>query len=621
MTAAEFIIVLSIGAMAAMAITVAAFARARRRRELFVFSLACAVGAIYGAVILIHIRGVAPNLDITLATRCGYLSACGYISLKVEFLARHGRLRLGWPERVFGFGAPAVAAVLTLVPRAMFVPGAERNFSALGAVWRAPIPATGALVCMAMVASGLLVVVHLAYRLRHTFFSGVTIVTSLVLLLVAGSADMVTTLGVIDFPYLGQVAGVGVSLALAAQLASEWGDEATQLISLRRSLEQGLGSRSEELEEARSALAHQDRLTEVGRVAASVGHEINNPLTYVKANLELLQSELTDDDEQRELVSEALEGVDRIGYIVRDLRQLSRRGDAELAPVDLAQAMGAVVRTLRHRLTTNRRIEVDIPTGLYVQAEATGLTQIFINLVSNALDALADDDEAHVISVGARIDGNRVEVSVADDGPGLPPEIRDRVFEPFASASKEGMGLGLTIVKNLVDAFGGSVEAACRPEGGTQFTVRLARRVPSRVGPSSSKEDLEDARLAGMRILVVDDQPEVGRAVRRFLKPAQVVSVMSGFAAVEVVEEEPVDLVICDVMMPGMSGLDVWEQLQSRPSGAPPFLFMTGGAPTHGLEESLAASGVPVLYKPFSREEVLRAFDQLRPRRSSKAAS
>lgn len=621
MTVAEITIVLSIGAMVTMAITVAAFARARTRRELYIFSLSCAVGAVYGAVILVHIEGVAANLDVGVATRLGYFSACTYIGLKVKFLARHGHLELRKVERIFGFGAPALAAALTLIPRVMFVPGAERRFQALGAVWRAPIPAAGGLICMGLVASGLLVIVHLAYRLRHTFFSGGTVLASLVVLLMTGSADMATTWGVVDLPYLGQVAAVGVSLALAAQLASEWGDEARQLISLRRSLEQGLGSRSKELELARDALAHQDRLAEVGRVAASVGHEINNPLTYVKANLEILKGDLADRDEQRELVEESLEGVDRIGYIVRDLRQLSRRGKPELVPVDLGEAMGAVVRTVRHRLGHNRRVDVDIPPGLFVQAEATGLTQIFINLVTNALDALPDDEEPHTIEVVARVDGNRVELTVADDGPGLPDEIRDRIFEPFASASDGGLGLGLTIVKNLVDAFGGSVDVACPPAGGTVFTVRLARRVPSRLGKPGAQAKLEDERLSTMRILVVDDQPEVGRAVRRFLKPADVVAVMSGFAAVEAVEEQPVDLVICDVMMPGMSGLDVWEQLHHRPSGPPPFLFMTGGAPTQGLEESLASSGVPVLYKPFSREEVLRRFDQLRPNRPSQAAS
>lgn len=452
----------------------------------------------------------------------------------------------------------------------------------------------------------LVALASVAFRLRHSFFHSVPMVASLVLLAVFGILDMLVTLCILELPYVAATAGVAVSLAMAAQLASEWGEEARQLVGLRRTLEQSVEEKSDALRDAQSRLAHKDRLEFLGRIAASVGHEINNPLTYVLGNLALLDGHDLDAD-ARELLAQSREGATRIARIVRDLRSLSHQEPTSRRPVLLREAVDAAVRTLGHRLGARASVDIQIPTDLHVLADDTRLTQIFVNLIANAIDAF-EDGGPRGVDIAASTRGDVATVRVSNDGAPIPDAIRDRLFEPFRSTKDEGLGLGLSIVHNLVSAFDGHIRL--EPDAPrTTFIIELPRCDVAPEAPSS-RADVR-SRLAELQVLVVDDQTEVAQAVERMLRPAKVTRALNGFAALEALEDQTFDFVICDVMMPELTGLDVLARLRERGASIPAFVLMTGGATTPQLELDLERSDVPVLFKPFSRADVLQLVDTL----------
>ncbi len=606
MSAFAAVIVLSMGVMLSTAVTVATFAYARRRPALYLFSGVCVAGAIYSLASLAQLRVAASTTSVVAAAQLGYVSACVYIALNLVFLSRYTKTPLAPWERWIGLGLPGVIGVLVCVPGLFFEVDRIRTFEVLGSPHLSTVPTTFAFVPVGGIGLALVALASVAYRLRRSFFQSVPMIASLILLAVFGILDMLVTLCVLELPYVGATAGVAVSLAMAAQLASEWGEEARQLVGLRRTLEQSVEEKSDALRDAQSRLARKDRLEFLGRIAASVGHEVNNPLTYVLGNLALLDEHDLDAD-ARELLAQSREGATRIARIVRDLRSLSHQEPPSRRPVLLREPIDAAVRTLGHRLGAHASVDIEVPTDLRVLADDTQLTQIFVNLVANAIDAF-EDDGPRGIDIKATTRGDTAIVRVSNDGAPIPDVIRDQLFEPFRSTKDEGLGLGLSIVHNLVTAFDGSIRLV--PDAPrTTFVIELPRCDEAPAAPSP-RDDVR-SRLARLEILVVDDQTEVAKAIERMLRPARVTRALNGFAALEAIEEHRFDLVICDVMMPELTGLDVLARLRERGTSLPAFVFMTGGATTPQLELALERTDVPVLYKPFSRAEVLELVDTL----------
>ncbi len=382
---------------------------------------------------------------------------------------------------------------------------------------------------------------------------------------------------------------------MAAHLASEWGAEAHQLVGLRRSLERGLERRSEALQDAQSRLAHKDRLEVLGRVAASVGHEVNNPLTYVIANLEVLRASGMDSETQ-ELVDESLDGAKRIARIVRELRAFADTSFV-ITSVSLKSTAETAARTLAHRLAPKHAIDIRIAANLHVAADETQLTQIFTNILANALDSFAKDEE-HFVRVTATEDQGAVSVRIVNNGAPIPAEHHDQLFQPFASTKESGLGLGLSIVRDMVRAFGGDI--ALDDSELTTFVLQLRQRQPE-----LAESSREGSSLEGLRILLVEDQPEVARALDRMLAPAEVTRALNGFAALEALSSERFDVVLCDVMMPELSGLDLHRRLRERGPLGFDFIFMTGGAPDAAVQTALDKTGAPLLYKPFEPQDII----------------
>lgn len=355
-------------------------------------------------------------------------------------------------------------------------------------------------------------------------------------------------------------------------------------------------------------LADAERLASVGILTAGVAHEINNPLTYVYANLASLKDQGADGESAAQLIEEALDGAERIRRIVRDLRAFSAQEEEKVEAIEVVPALEAALKLSWHEIRHRARLERDFADVPAVRGNARRLTQVFVNLLINAAQAIEEGHaSSNEIRVRVRRDGRAVVVEISDTGVGIPEAATEQVFEPFftTKSGSEGTGLGLHVCKGIIQAFGGEI-ALVRKEHGTVARVRL--RVE---GASSARVrvSLPPAQAAGaLRILLVDDDPLVGRAVGRMLREHDVVVASSGSAALELCDVSDFDLLLCDVMMPEMTGPDLRAELATRGNHlAERTVFMTGGAFTEHSREALEESGAPVLDKPLSPERLRQA--------------
>ena len=236
-----------------------------------------------------------------------------------------------------------------------------------------------------------------------------------------------------------------------------------------------------------SKLAEKERLASVGMVAASVAHEIMNPLTYVLANLDFARSDKCESDERRmKALNDAREGAARMQQIVWDLRSLGRTGAQELFYVDVRSVIETSLRLASPEIGRNTTLKVELPEVPGVLASESRLCQVFINLLVNAAQAMEGkppDERELNVRTRTNEDGSLVAVDVSDTGLGIPPEQLGRIFDPFFTTKRSGTGLGLSISRDCIERMGGRIEVTSESGRGTTFTVWLStqRRPPASV--------------------------------------------------------------------------------------------------------------------------------------------
>ncbi|HZI10684.1 MAG TPA: PAS domain S-box protein [Myxococcus sp.] len=371
-------------------------------------------------------------------------------------------------------------------------------------------------------------------------------------------------------------------------------------------------------------LLQSDRMVLAGTLAAGIGHEINNPLTYVMANLDSALETLARVGgavaETRALLTEALEGASRVRNIVRDLRFISRQEPEErrervdvTQPLDFALKMAA--NELRPRARLLKRYEPVPP----VYADTSRLGQVFLNLMVNAAQAIPEGNpEGHRVAVHVRpAPSGGVAVEVSDTGSGMPPEVLARIFDPFFTTKPvgSGTGLGLSICHGIIRGLGGDITVQSESGRGTTFTVLLPA-APAGLAepPPEAPEPPARAPSRRGRVLVVDDEPAVGRSLARILGLRHQVTVVgSGEEALEALASgEPFDAVFCDLMMPGLSGMDVYERTRERAPGvASRFIFITGGSYTARARQFLERVPNRQLEKPFDAPLLHQYLDEV----------
>jgi len=351
-----------------------------------------------------------------------------------------------------------------------------------------------------------------------------------------------------------------------------------------------------------------DRMASVGTLAAGVAHEINNPLAYVLANLDFSLAELThptpDGGELKRALGEARDGAVRVREIVRDLKAFSRGRDEEQELLDVRRVLQAAVGMAQNEIRHRARLSIELLDVPPVLGSEHRLSQVFLNLLINAAQAIPEgSSDAHLVNVAtSTAEDGRVAVEVTDTGAGIPEAVLPRVFDPFFTTKPVGVGtgLGLSIVHGIVAGMGGEIKVRSELGQGTIFTVLLPP-APAQA-PTPAPHPPRPAAAAGSAsVLVVDDEPLVGRAVGRILSPPHRVTLASsGAEALALAEVNRYDVVLCDLMMPGMSGMDLHQRLgRTAPGVAGRMIFLTGGAFTEGARAFLARVSNARLEKPF----------------------
>jgi signal transduction histidine kinase/ActR/RegA family two-component response regulator len=365
-------------------------------------------------------------------------------------------------------------------------------------------------------------------------------------------------------------------------------------------------------------LVEADRLAAMGTLAAGVAHEINNPLTYAQLNLQRIENMLAAPPigapavaAIREHLHEIEHGIARVASITRGLRSFARPDDAPPGPVDLAatveRALKMVDNDLRHRARLVRRFE-DISL---VVGNASRLEQVIVNVLLNAIQALPPDG-AHTIELSLATRGTEmVALSVRDTGRGISESIRGRIFDPFFTTRPigEGMGLGLAVCKTIVEGLGGSIEIDSPPGVGTTVTIVLRAHRGAQPTPSVPRE--ADRVRARRRVMIIDDERLVRDALRRVLQAAHdVIAVENGEAGLAALRSAAFDVIICDVMMPGMNGREVHRRIAAEYPGLERRLvFISGGTFTPELDAFLIGSANRSLTKPFKLDDVFAAIE------------
>jgi len=370
-----------------------------------------------------------------------------------------------------------------------------------------------------------------------------------------------------------------------------------------------------------------DRLASVGTLATGVAHEVNNPLGYVAANLDVLAERLpahlaqASEEERRDLlaaVDEARDGTRRVQSIVRQLGRFAYAGESDDGVADVVAALDAALRITQNEIRHRARIVRDIEAVPIVSGEEAQLSQVFVNLLVNAAQAL---DPARVrlnrVRVHTFMADGRVCITVEDNGPGIPAQIQSRVFDPFFTTKEvgEGTGLGLSISHGLVTQMGGEILVDSETGRGTRVTVCLDARpdaTPTGPGVTVKPSRRTPGSVGRGRVLVVDDEPLVGRSLKRALIPHDVKVVTSVAEAMELLSHGEVDAILCDLMMPDGGGIDFHARLRAEhPALLRKLCFMTGGAFVPEARDFLEYVDAPTVKKPFDLPELRELIDGL----------
>jgi nitrogen-specific signal transduction histidine kinase/ActR/RegA family two-component response regulator len=379
-------------------------------------------------------------------------------------------------------------------------------------------------------------------------------------------------------------------------------------------------TRQRELEQQ---LLQSQKMEAMGKLAGGVAHDFNNLLVVIQGYGELLHDELSPEDERRDHIVQQLKAVGRAASLTKQLLSFSRNGPSRTTLVDVNETVSDLVQMLRRLIPENVDLILDLTSNrISVQADATRLEQVVINLVINARDAMPQGGQIVLKTESTPLTAKSpagsppsVRISVKDTGSGISPEIRDRIFEPFFSTKElgKGTGLGLSTVYGIVRQLGGDIFVESEVGKGTCFSVDI----PSSTGTHSSAPTSRAKPRTSQgseTILLVEDDDDVREITRRILEDKSYTvlqaSLPSQAQAVSASFQGTIDLILTDVSMPEMDGLSLVESLiQERPEMQ--VLYMSGYVEIEATEARLIQNNESYLEKPFGPERLLNAIREV----------
>jgi PAS domain S-box-containing protein len=385
---------------------------------------------------------------------------------------------------------------------------------------------------------------------------------------------------------------------------------------------------AQERHELEERLRLSQKMDAIGRLAGGVAHDFNNLLTVILAHIDFLTPKYAPETPTGQELAGIENAAQRATALTRQLLLFSRRKRAEAGVVDLNTVVGDVRKLLDRVIGEHVKVQVTTQAGLWkVCADADQLAQVLLNLMVNARDAMPQGGEVQIetrnqeVTEGRALHGGELQpgrhvvVSVRDRGIGMPPEVMGRLFEPFFTTKEQGRGtgLGLATVYGIVQSAGGCIEVASAVGQGSTFSVYLPATSAGTAAETAPAAQVSPSR--GETVLLVEDEDPIRALLARTLQGSgyRVLLARDGHEALDVARSaEHIDLIVTDIVMPRLGGLDLARELaSSRPSL--PVLFLTGytDSPPPALDERKG-----FLQKPFSSRALLVEMRRLLDRRS-----
>jgi signal transduction histidine kinase len=361
----------------------------------------------------------------------------------------------------------------------------------------------------------------------------------------------------------------------------------------------------------RARAEQQGRYAAAGELMAGIAHEVNNPLMAIASLAELRLADSGLSPELRGELDQIRAQARRAAKLLSGLLRFVRPSEVRVGAVDLNAAMSRALDLLAYRLpvenvTVERAFDAALPA---VRGDAARIEQVFVNLLSNALDALRLVEPPRRLLLRTWTAGDRVYAAVSDNGPGVSDDVRQRLFIPFVSTKTDGAGLGLYMSRQIIRESAG--ELLYQPDGtrGATFLVRLPGAEPAtaaaRPAPAAAARPVP---LANRAILVVDDEEAIRRVIALYLerRGARVATAVDGADALAQIRAATPDLILADLKMPGMSGTALYQAIErDLPELVPRVVFLSGDLSQ--LAELGQDHGVPperILAKPIDLSEL-----------------
>lgn len=374
----------------------------------------------------------------------------------------------------------------------------------------------------------------------------------------------------------------------------------------------------QEISRQREALHQSEKLSALGSLLAGVAHELNNPLSVVVGRSIMLESQ-AQDGTLRDRLGKIRQAAERCARIVKTFLAVARQQPPQRAQVHLNTLIENAVEMVDYGLrTANVEVTMDLDPDLpELSVDADQITQVFTNLLVNARQALEEVPEPRRLEIASRYlaEAGLVQLTFSDNGPGIPPDIRPRIFEPFYTSKPTGVGtgIGLSFSHGVITSHGGRIHLEDRAGPGARFVIQLPVE-PPRDKPAEPCPENGRSRSRGRTVLVVDDEAEIAELLREVLEREgyAVDLAASGNEALERLETGTYDLIVSDLKMPDLDGPGLYRRLAERgPALLERLVFITGDTLGAGTKEFLAHCRRPVIEKPFVPRDIVRLLDEV----------
>jgi len=372
----------------------------------------------------------------------------------------------------------------------------------------------------------------------------------------------------------------------------------------------------EELARQRDSLYQREKLAALGSLLAGVAHELNNPLSVVVARAVLLEEQ--GDAATQTAALKIRTAAERCARIVRTFLAMARQQRPERGPVAMNEVVKAALDMTGYAIhTTGIDVTLDLGADIPpILADADQLHQVLLNLIINAQQSLQDSPPPRRLRIATRYvpRNDLLRVVVTDNGPGIPPHLRARIFDPYFTTKPtgKGTGVGLAVSLGIVEAHGGTLAVDTPAAGGAAFIVALPV-VPIDAAGAHAEGSLRSSER-GHSVLVVDDEPDIRESLAQILIGAchRVVTVGSGREALQRMATAHYDVILTDIRMPDLDGRALYQQIEQRwPRQAARVVFVTGDTLASELREFVRRTGRRVIEKPFLPAEVRRVVAEL----------